>query len=164
MIEGQVLKKLINMGWQASSKKLTCPECLGTKQEAEMEKQGLRSPTREQKREIMDLLQDVYDTKAERYRGLETDQSVADTIGGGVLHGWVAQLREEFFGPNGNESQEVLTKEIAAWRATADELAKKLDAQFQQISKDLADFNDARAKVAEFSASLDRIRKTRTKA
>ena len=76
---------------------------------------AVRQPTREQRRQIVDLLGTCYDTKAERYIGTDTDKTVADCIGGGVLFGWVAQVREEFFGPDGgNDELESILADIAA--------------------------------------------------
>lgn len=54
-------------------------------------------PTCAQKRDIIDMLTEVYDTSAERYKGGETDDTVATVLN--VRPGWVQRLREELFGP-----------------------------------------------------------------
>ncbi|MBL3587737.1 hypothetical protein JMM61_20710, partial [Rhodovulum sulfidophilum] len=46
----------------------------------------LRQPSREQRREIVDMLREVYDPEAERYRRNDTDATVADVLG--VMPGW----------------------------------------------------------------------------
>lgn len=63
---------------------------------------GPREPSRGERRQIIDLLGDVYDTEAECYTGGETDETVANTLN--VMPGWVAQLREQFFGPAGTNT------------------------------------------------------------
>jgi hypothetical protein len=109
----------------------------------------LRRPTREQKRQIVDLLTSVYDTQAERYRAAESDVTVAEAVGGGCMFGWVAEIREELFGPDGrNEELENLRADLAVWQQTADALATKVNAA-------AAEFDEARAKVSDFQRRLD---------
>ena len=104
----------------------------------------IRQPTREQKRQIIDLLTASYDVKAERYTGTETDITIADAIGGGCMFGWVAAIREDMFGPDGgNEEMEHLLADLATWRGNADKLAADMHGN-------LREFNEARSKVAEF--------------
>jgi len=112
-----VYNQLRKSGWLVKGKVITCVSCAQTvKEECEVEnKQDLRQPTRKQKRDIMGLLEDVYDTEAERYRGKESDKSVAETLGDGILWGWVANIREEYFGPDGNEANTIAVKEIQEW-------------------------------------------------
>lgn len=130
--EGDVIAKLRKQGWSYNRKGLLCPECATAKALAKTSKPqpkesvivnklpkiddpAVRQPTREQRRQIVDLLGTCYDTKAERYIGTDTDKTVADCIGGGVLFGWVAQVREEFFGPDGgNDELESILADIAA--------------------------------------------------
>jgi len=85
-----------------------------------------REPTRQQRRDIMDLLADVYDVSAERYRQGDTDETVADVLG--VMPGWVAQLREDFFGPSGaNHDMQALADEVAAAIAADQKALKQID-------------------------------------
>jgi len=85
----------------------------------------LVKPTREQKLSIIGLLQDVYDTEKQRYKGKDTDQAVAECLDI-TRWGWVSEIREEFFGPDGNQEDQiseklvVLHKELNSWMAKAD--------------------------------------------
>lgn len=107
-------------------------------------------PSRKQKREIMDLLEEVYDTENERYRSGDTDDSVADVLG--VMPGWVTRLREEFFGPVG-ESQEMvdLSKELSAMRIDA-------AAMMERATEMHNDFTELSKRIANAEAKLGRIR------
>ena len=83
-----------------------------------------REPTRAQKREIMDMLETAYDVEGERYTGGDTDETVAEVLK--VMPGWVAQIREDFFGPaGGNEDMAALKIELQAF---SEEATKKLKA------------------------------------
>lgn len=64
---------------------------------------ALRQPTRDQKRLIVAALEESYDTKNQRYKGTETDKGIADMLEDGIMAGWVAAVREDMFGPDGNE-------------------------------------------------------------
>lgn len=156
--EGQVLINLQGMGWSFIKNRLRCTKCEAKRKSEKQEKPmatvtELRSPTREQKRQIMDILGEVYDAKAGRYKGAETDVTVADTIGGGVMFGWVAELRVEFFGESGeNEEAEDFLGEIAEW-------CEKADAIAAQMQGNLAEFNAARAKVAEIEKRMQAFAK-----
>lgn len=78
----------------------------------------LRKSTPMQKRQIIGILEDVYDDNLKRYRGKETDKSVAETIGINVMPGWVAEIREDMFGPDAsNDEMETLLAEMREWRA-----------------------------------------------
>lgn len=115
-------------------------------------------PTAKQTRLIMMMLEDVYDDANKRYRGDNTDKTVAEELGDGIRPGWVAQLREKFFGPaGGNEEMEALQAEMADWRAKANELESQARDALQTVSLVLADMDAAQAKVKEFSARLDAI-------
>lgn len=110
-----------------------------------------RAASRDQKREIMDLLHQVYDRTAGRYSGGETDKTVADVIGGGVLPGWVAEIREEWFGPDGgNDEMVALRAELEGWRGLADRLQADAAARLDEVQQ-LA------AQVATMAKRLDVI-------
>lgn len=122
---GQILNRLVAHGWSNVRNTLRCPECEAARKAGRLVAKGeatrtppiregnsmsnveapMRSPTREQKRQIIDMLGAVYDTDAERYRDGESDVTVAEAIGGGVLFGWVADLREELFGADGRNEE-----------------------------------------------------------
>ena len=145
--EGHANRKITRQGWAIIGGRHHCPACRkGRRAEAD-QKQALadldseekhlgldqeipemtipastvtplREPTREQKRQIMSLLEVSYDTEMGRYKGTDTDATVAAAIGGGVMPGWVADLREEFFGPDGgNGEMEALAEVMRGWLA-----------------------------------------------
>lgn len=134
--EGQVIRKITAHGWAMVKGKLHCPAC-EAKRRAEAKEPimaevkehphvaPIREPSKDQKRLIILALEDACDSKAQRYRGEATDKTVAADLGAGVMPGWVAMLRDEFFGPAGNEEAEAIRTEIDAIRA---ETGKKLDA------------------------------------
>lgn len=110
-----------------------------------------REPTRDQKREIMDLLNGVYDRTAGRYSGGETDKTVAEAIGGGVLPGWVAEIREDWFGPDGGNDEIVaLRAELGGWQGLAERMAADAAARLEEVQQ-LA------AQVATMAKRLDVI-------
>lgn len=103
-----------------------------------------RKPTREQRRAIADLLNEVYDTEAGRYKGAETDQTVATAIGPEILWGWVTQIREDMYGPDGNEEAILNLKEL-----------QEVHAQI------VSDVKDAMAKVATVNALIEQLERCR---
>lgn len=127
--EGAAHKKLAHIGWDVR-RGTVCPDCVARKKapaapETTPEPQkdteameavkepALREPTPKQKREIIGLLEVVYDDAAKRFKDGESDKTVADAIGGGVLFGWVARIREELFGPDTrNQEVEALRKDL----------------------------------------------------
>ena len=122
--EGQVLRKIEQRGWALVKGTLRCPACEARRKAAaprpqpetipdpaametavstaaEIQPPALRRPTPAQKRQIIGLLEDAYDDDAKRYRNpTDTDRTLAEVIGGGCLWGWVAEIREELFGPD----------------------------------------------------------------
>lgn len=146
--EGAVYSRLQKIKWARIKKSLHCPDCVKRRKEKMKNvAEVTRQPTKEQKREIIDLLMEVYDTTAQRYNGSETDKTVADTIGNGILFGWVAQLREDFFGPDGNEINEQALKEVEGWMKKADDTAVDMHKKITEFNKQLRLFNELRAKV-----------------
>lgn len=151
---GQVHTRIIGLGWEVTSKAMRCPACVEARKApapnkpkekpmTTMTASDLRQPTREQRRMIMDMLQASYDTKAERYMGAETDKTVADAIGN-VMPGWVAAIREEFFGPDGgNEAIEILRDELRGVKAA--------------IEKEQDRARDAQEQAKTALAALDRL-------
>ncbi len=94
---------------------------------------ALREPTTKQERLIIMALEDAYDDQAHRYKGQNTDKTIADELGDGIMFGWVARVREKLFGPSGeNEEIAAIRGEINALRSECagkiDALAKRLDA------------------------------------
>ncbi|MBK5923751.1 hypothetical protein CCR90_08135 [Rhodovulum sulfidophilum] len=159
--EGQAKRKMIGRGWAEVKGKLHCPGCEAKRKATGMAKttkpapapkpeEALRQPTRAQKREIMDLLEEVYDTAAERYRQGDTDATVAEVLG--VMPGWVAEIRDAFFGPDGgNEDIAVALGRMEAlerdMRAVAEEAARQRVAAEKKL-----------AELSVLKVELDRIR------
>lgn len=82
-----------------------------------------RQPTPDQELDIIEALLTCYDRKAKRYSGTDTDKTVAESIGGGIMPGWVASIREAKFGPSGgNEELDEIRAEIADLIRTANTL------------------------------------------
>ena len=167
--EGQITKKLIGQGWAVVKGKLHCPACeakrkIENRQEAAMKASNvtvapIREPSREEKRQIMSLLEVSYDAEAGRYKGADTDQTVAAAIGGGVMPGWVAEIREEFFGPDGgNGEMDALLAEMRGWVAIW-QIEKETAARHLKDAQ--AALQNCEAKIAEvsgFAKRLDAIR------
>lgn len=161
--EAQVIEKAVKAGWTFVKHSLRCPACSAREREkaaaakeASMKRQEesvvteLRQPTRDQKREIILLLTACYDVEAGRYRGADTDKTVAETVGGGCMPGWVAQQREDLFGQNGgNEQIEDTAAEIEAWKA---DIAKRLT-EINAAQQDIL------GKIREASAALQQADK-----
>ena len=127
--EAQIHAKLKGQGWAYVKGKLRCPSCEAKRKVVRMTptkkvEEQPREPTRAQKREIMDMLETAYDVESERYTGGDTDETVAEVLK--VMPGWVAQIREDFFGPaGGNEDMAALKIELQAFSVDA---TKKLKA------------------------------------
>lgn len=111
----------------------------------------LRQPTAEQKRQIFEMLSVAYDATAGRFRDCESDVTVADALGNGILFGWVAQIREEFFGPDGrNEELDRLKADLDRWQSDTD---KALDLVRDAMGKVMA----GQAKVTDLQKRLDAL-------
>lgn len=173
--EGQCVRKLTANGWSSIRGRLRCPVCTEKRRSSHPDETEtaqvihmttkdstvtapLRQPTREQRFMIIDLLKEVYDRDAGRYRKAETDQSVAETLGEGILWGWVSQIREDIFGPDGNEEADMLLTDLAEWRKVADGLAETWHKQLVEYQKTLREFNEARAKVDRLAERVEQRR------
>lgn len=148
--EGQATRKVTAHGWDYVKGKHHCPACRARRkapddstksEDSGMAKPAvvsmLREPSKEQKRQIISLLEVSYDTASGRYKGADTDKTVADAIGGGCMPGWVGNLREEFFGPDGGnaEIEAVLAAIGAAQKSHSEALAKIRSDAEQSIKK-----------------------------
>lgn len=133
-----VHKQLRKLGWNIHGNVTECPDCYNQREQSKMvtTKQELRKPSKEQMREIVAMLTDVYDTENERYKGMNTDQSVADDLQDGILWGWVAEIRENMFGPDGNEAATMLVGDIKTWIGMVEEALKQFKAE-QAKAKEL---------------------------
>lgn len=159
----QAVTKLRAKGWTEIKGKLRCPRCEAKRKEeppmAENEPTPIRQPTREQRRQIVLLLTDAYDTDVGRYRGADTDKTLAEAVGGGCMPGWVAEERERAFGPDGgNDDIETLRADLHEWQTDMDRRAAELHDRHVQFSADLRAFNEGRGKAADFLKRLETIK------
>jgi len=94
----------------------------------------IREMTPKQKRLIIMALEDDYDDTAKRYKGDKTDLAVADELGDGIMFGWVSKVREELFGPSGeNEELVAIRAEVAKLRSEASAAAAALDKRIDAV-------------------------------
>lgn len=164
--EGQALKKAAGMKWTHVRGVLRCLKCEARRKkpkprEAVMPENvtTLRQPTRDQKRQIVSLLTDVYDTEAGRYRRGETDKTVAECLGDGIMPGWVANIREELFGPDGGSAEmEALLADLKTWRGEIDATAARLHEALAKLTAELRGLNDAKAKADEHLKRIEAIK------
>lgn len=167
--EGQMIRKMTGQGWAMVKGKLRCPGCeakrkMNTKPEVELKPEStvtpLRQPTREQKRQIMSLLEVAYDTDAGRYKGTDTDNTIAETIGAGVMPGWVAEVREEFFGPDGgNGEMDALLAEMRAWVKARETERHNAKVHLETAESILRTVDDKIVEVAGFAKRVEAIQK-----
>lgn len=158
----QALQKLQDAGWTLVKNVLRCPQCEITRKEKTVSKEPtvitisppavapLRQPTREQKRMIVAALDDAYDMANLRYKGLETDKGIADMLADGIMPGWVAAVREDMFGPDGNEEMTDLAAELKAWM-------KKVDDGMEVVRMAMAEIDAARTEVRNYQVRLNKI-------
>jgi hypothetical protein len=168
------MRKVVQRGWVEVKGRLRCPTCEAKRragvaaaapaaksEEIAMTKQvtPLRVPSREQRREIVQMLELAYDVAAERYRGTDTDCTIAEAIGGGVMPGWVAEIRDAMFGPDGgNDEMAALLADLQGWRVMAQERAKAAEDGVQALTAALAGLAEARGQVERMTARLEAIR------
>ena len=106
----------------------------------------LRQPTREQRRAIISILDEVYDTAAGRYKGAETDVTVAETVGGGCMFGWVAEIRIETYGDSGDNEE---SGQQAAAIAALTEQVNAMQTALTALKLDVSRFADRQAAFAK---------------
>ena len=121
---GQISRKMVGQGWSDVKGRLHCRACEAKRKAATAKKEDvtvaeakssagqIRQPSPEQEVDIIVALSSVYDRKAKRYQGAETDVTVAEVVGGGCMPGWVAVIRAAKFGPAGNEELAAIRAEI----------------------------------------------------
>ena len=157
---GQVIEKIQSEGWAMVKNKLRCPKCEAARksqnskpEEAPMKANitELRKPTPAQKRQIVEMLMVSYDTDNGRYRSNDTDKTVAEAIGNGVMLGWVAEIREDMFGPaGGNDELEALQREVAEWSVAFE---KQIEQEREKANTRI------REKQAEFQKRIEALKK-----
>ena len=165
--EGQAIAKLQRMGWTFIGKRLRCLKCAAKRRQPKMKSDtecdtvaetgtaAPPEPTRAQKREIIDLLSEVYDGDAECYRRGDTDETVAAVLE--VRPGWVARLREEFFGAAGtNEDMQALAVEVADYLKAARQKLDSLDKVVTAARNDIAKVEAYAARLKKIEAAVGR--------
>lgn len=172
--DGAAHKKLAHLGWDVR-RGTVCPDCVARKKapaapETTPEPQkdteameavkeiALREPTPKQKREIIGLLEVVYDDAAKRFKDGESDKTVADAIGGGVLFGWVARIREELFGPDTrNQEVEALRKDLDKFAAAIRDHQAELRQAKEATKAVESRINALVASMAALKSRLDKV-------
>lgn len=159
---GQIHAKMLGKGWALVRGSLICPACEASRKAALNGKGGklmgkpedLRKPTLDQRGDIIEMLTVAYDRKARRYKGSDTDKTIAEAVGEGCLPGWVAAIREQNFGPSGgNEEIEALQRAIADLAARPADLLRGFDEKIDEMTR----FRDAA--VAEVKDQLKALEK-----
>lgn len=179
VIHGDAVRRLRGMGWAIIKGRVICNGCQmmmrdnpsnpDTKEEivstitetpkprdgsvklGDLFPKDVREPTPQQKRQVFELLSEVYDADKRHYLGGETDKTVAETIGCGVMPGWVSKIREEFFGPDGSN------EDIAKLRKDLDDLLKSADALAQLITSKVTELAGIRGTVKSLSDRLETV-------
>lgn len=158
----QVNVKLQARGWAIIKGKIRCPECEAKRKESKPMAENvtpIRKPTREQKREIISLLDAAYDTKAGRYKGAETDMTIADMIDKNILPGWVAEIREDLYGPaGGNDEMETIAADLLKWKADMETVAADLQRKHNEVITTLRAFNEGRGRAEEFLKRIEAVK------
>lgn len=170
--EGHAMRKLTAMGWSQIGKTLRCPDCEAARKRsihdhqpedtimthnvaklADVMPAELKGPSRSHERQIIALLEEVYDDKASRYIGGETDKTVAETIGGGVMPGWVAAIRERLFGPDGGN------EDIERVRADIADITRQATALVEIVAQQSKNIADILGRAKEAGQRVEAIRK-----
>ncbi|MEI4262753.1 hypothetical protein [Roseovarius sp. D0-M9] len=96
----------------------------------------------------------------ERYSGNYTDRVVAEEIGGGVMPGWVAKIRDDADRPAGrNEETGALMDQLSKFSTQVDVVLKGAKAQMQsEVARAIKEYEQTvEKKMAEVSALRARI-------
>lgn len=161
---GQATKKLTQNGWSYVKRTLRCPECEAKRREAMSKKSGSGAggaavdvtplperPTREQKRAIVNRLDKVYDLDKGRYMSGESDFVVAEDLR--VRPGWVTEVRDELFGPEGTND------DVEEFGEMLDLLHKQINEKVQKGEEMVAELRSSRAEVAKMKVEFERLQK-----
>lgn len=155
----QARAKVIKLGWAYVKGCLRCSACESKRKVIPMKKViEQQEPTKKQRLEIISMLMEVYDLENECYLSGDTDSTVADVLN--VRPGWVSQIREAEFGPDGGN------EDIESLKTSLGELEREIKADSQSLRKivDQAgqSLEKAEKRLAQVSAmrvELDKIRK-----
>ena len=156
--EGRARKKIQEMGWTLIKKVLRCPKCEAKRKAGNMGQKAiaaapLRQPTRAQIRDIVSMLDDVYDVSEERYQRGDSDATVADVLG--VLPGWVVAERERAFGPDGgNEDIAALAEQCEAFLKDARALIAKRDKDTDPVAASISQIEGIAAQLVKIQRAV----------
>ncbi|WP_233544935.1 hypothetical protein [Pseudooceanicola sediminis] len=118
-----------------------------------MPAQPPRAPTKAQKREIIELLHDVYDAGKECYRRNDTDETVASVLE--VMPGWVTALRKEFFGDGGgNEEMTALAGDLESFLTSAKAAQSECEQKAQALATEIARVEQLRKRLAGIEGAV----------
>lgn len=160
-IESQARANAIKLGWAYVKNKLRCGACEAKRKANNMAVKNVtklkpkqdapREPTKRQRIDIFTMLAEVYDIDAGHYMQGDTDDTVANVLG--VMPGWVAEIREAEFGPDGgNEDIEELRAKLDNWAFQIDDALKTFTAVKRVIDR-------LEASGKTMSGDLDKIKK-----
>jgi len=162
IVERRIAAKFEKLGWKIAKSPVghRCPACFNAiklaavrKRESTMEKEKVvaiaappRSPSRDEKRIILAELQQNYLDEKRGYAADWSDKRIAEDLN--VPAAWVANLREENFGPNTSEAVTKAETEIAAFMVELTTLKEavematgmlaELDKKAERLTKGLA--------------------------
>jgi len=157
----QAHKKAHHMGWSIVKNILRCPACEAKRKVVPMkasEKPAPREASKRQRIEIFTMLAEVYDLDAGRYKKGETDDTVAEVLG--VMPGWVSQIRDAEFGPDGgNDDIEALSKSFEDSRALWRDLLTKLEAAGDEVKRIETEMKAQKDRMDSAIAKLGAIKK-----
>ncbi len=140
-----ILNKARQAGWDARTNgKHTCKECqMDVKSPSET---GPREMQPQDRRRVFRAVEEVYDEPNSRYRGGNTDHTVALSLN--VPRAWVEMIREENFGPSGHNLQmEQIETEIRRAIADMKAVADALLAGAAQAERKIGELNGLAEKV-----------------
>lgn len=160
---GVAREKVRRLGWTFVKGKDRCPTCEAKRKVVPMkvveaeQPQAAREMTPKEKVQIYAMLAEVYDMDTGRYRNGDTDDAVAEVLG--VMPGWVAQIREADFGPDGaNDDIAGVTVALEESRAALTELRKALSSTEKDVDRIRADMDAERRRMDSALSKLGAIK------
>jgi hypothetical protein len=112
-----------------------------------------RSPSRDDKRRILDKLSECYASEEIGYAADWSDRKLAEALN--VPEAWVRDLRVEFHGDNGdNEANSAAAREF---RRALNELRKDLTTAEKRVNEALGTLAQAEREVGSVKARLDKL-------
>lgn len=142
-------KALDGMGWSYKKhlKHIKCCRCtkeektMPVKTTVPMKAEPPREITREARRRIADLLEEVYITNEGMYQDAESDSTVAETLK--YPAAWVAQVRELLFGDgSGNQAGTAKNRELDMLESKVNDIEFSFNKQIEMIRADIGKLRD----------------------